>query len=549
MKGDRQSNWTLLILTIPGRQTALRVRVWRKLKVLGVGTLQDGVYVVPARAELRQVLEDQATDIRAAGGTVQLFDVIGRAADFESLFDRGAQYQALTDRIRKATPGNRQTVARAARALSTLRRDFQAIAARDFFPGPELDQTRQALDALGARIERLRSPGEPHPKRGRIKRHEPAEYRNRTWVTRAGPWVDRLASAWLIRRFIDAGATFEVEQARRAWYGPRDRLRFRRCRVHTRRRQSDVRSAGGKFRIGRRRGDRAHWRRRSFPRRRRYRSRRSAHGRGVAARHEAADAKRRRVLRARRHTLRRSIRRISGGGIQTLNDAPETNQRPNEITLAQATRFWLRLGFISFGGPAGQIAVMHQELVERRRWISERRFLHALNYCMVLPGPEAQQLATYIGWLLHRTRGGLIAGGLFVLPSLVLLIALSWVYVAYGNVEWVAAVFAGIKPAVVAIVGFAAYRIGSRVIHTAALGAIAALAFLLIFTLNVPFPLIVIAAGVIGYIGERIDPRLFGGNAGHGDTNRSYGAALIDDDTPSPPTLWRRGGARSRRSE
>ena len=217
-----------------------------------------------------------------------------------------------------------------------------------------------------------------------------------------------------------------------------------------------------------------------------------------------------------------------------MSDALETNQRPNEITLAQATRFWLQLGFISFGGPAGQIAVMHQELVERRRWISERRFLHALNYCMVLPGPEAQQLATYIGWLLHRTWGGLIAGGLFVLPSLVLLIMLSWIYVAYGHVPLVAAVFAGIKPAVVAIVCFAAYRIGSRVIHTPALGAIAALAFLLIFALNVPFPLIVIGAGIIGFVGERIDPRLFGGSTGHGDSDKSYGAALIDDDTPSP---------------
>ncbi|HTK96709.1 MAG TPA: chromate resistance protein ChrB domain-containing protein [Pseudomonadales bacterium] len=209
MKEDLQSNWTLLILTIPGRQTALRVRMWRKLKVLGAGTLQDGVYVVPARTELRSVLEDQTADIRVAGGTAQLFDVTGRAADFAPLFDRTAEYEALTDRIRKATPGKRHTVARAARAVNTLRREFEAIAARDFFPGPALDQTRQALDALGARVERLRSPDEPRPKHGRIKRRHPAEYQNRTWVTRAGPWVDRLASAWLIRRFIDAGATFK----------------------------------------------------------------------------------------------------------------------------------------------------------------------------------------------------------------------------------------------------------------------------------------------------------------------------------------------------
>src|SRR6476619_7312506 len=126
--------------------------------------------------------------------------------------------------------------------------------------------------------------------------------------------------------------------------------------------------------------------------------------------------------------------------------AQNQEEKHAAVSLREAFWFWLKLGFISFGGPAGQIAIMHQELVERRRWISERRFLHALNYCMVLPGPEAQQLATYIGWLMHRTLGGVIAGGLFVLPSLVLLIMLSWIYVAYGHVPLVAAVFAGIKP-------------------------------------------------------------------------------------------------------
>jgi hypothetical protein len=209
MSEDRQSNWTLLILTIPGRQTALRVRTWRKLKVLGVGTLQDGVYVVPARPELRSALDELAADIRAVGGAAQLFDVTGRAADFAPLFDRSAEYRALTDRIRKATPGKQQTVARAARALHSLRREFDAIVARDFFPAAARDQTRHVLDALGARIERLRSPHEPHPKHGRIKRHDASQYRSRTWVTRAGPWVDRLASAWLIRRFIDPEATFK----------------------------------------------------------------------------------------------------------------------------------------------------------------------------------------------------------------------------------------------------------------------------------------------------------------------------------------------------
>src|SRR3954462_11616739 len=142
-------------------------------------------------------------------------------------------------------------------------------------------------------------------------------------------------------------------------------------------------------------------------------------------------------------------------------------EAPAQVSFAEALRFWLKLGFISFGGPAGQIAIMHQELVEQRRWISERRFLHALNYCMLLPGPEAQQLATYIGWLMHRTMGGIVAGALFVLPSLFILIALSWIYMAFGAVPLVAGLFYGIKPAVTAIVLFAAYRIGSRALQNA----------------------------------------------------------------------------------
>src|SRR3954462_11913679 len=135
---------------------------------------------------------------------------------------------------------------------------------------------------------------------------------------------------------------------------------------------------------------------------------------------------------------------------------------PPPVSFREALRYWFKLGFISFGGPAGQIALMHGELVERKRWISEKRFLHALNYCMLLPGPEAQQLATYIGWLMHRTWGGIVAGGLFVLPSLFILIALSWIYVAFGHVPWIAAIFYGIKPAVSAIVLQAVWRIGSR---------------------------------------------------------------------------------------
>ena len=138
--------------------------------------------------------------------------------------------------------------------------------------------------------------------------------------------------------------------------------------------------------------------------------------------------------------------------------------RPSPVSLREALRFWLKLGFTSFGGPAGQIAIMHQELVENRRWISERRFLHALNFCMMLPGPEAQQLAIYIGWLLHRTRGGIAAGALFVLPSLLILILLSWIYIAFGNTPLVAGLFYGIKPAVTAIVAQAVLRIGEHVL-------------------------------------------------------------------------------------
>jgi len=173
--------------------------------------------------------------------------------------------------------------------------------------------------------------------------------------------------------------------------------------------------------------------------------------------------------------------------MKTDDDLP-----PPAVSLSEAFRYWLKLGFISFGGPAGQIAIMHQDLVERKRWISERRFLHALNFCMVLPGPEATQLAIYIGWMMHKTRGGVIAGALFVLPSLVLLILLSWIYAAFGNVPAVAGILYGIKPAVTAIVVFAAYRIGSRALKNGVLWAIAAAAFIAIFALRVPFPLIVI---------------------------------------------------------
>ncbi|WP_292992925.1 chromate efflux transporter [Nitrosomonas sp.] len=205
------------------------------------------------------------------------------------------------------------------------------------------------------------------------------------------------------------------------------------------------------------------------------------------------------------------------------------------VSFWQAFAFWLKLGFISFGGPAGQISIMHQELVENRRWISERRFLHALNYCMMLPGPEAQQLATYIGWLMHRTWGGIVAGVLFVLPSLLILIALSWVYIAYGDVPVVAGLFYGIKPAVTAIVVQATHRIGSRALKNNWLWGIAAASFVAIFALNVPFPAIVAAAALIGYFGGRIAPDKFKAGGGHGKTKLSSDPALIDDDTPTPP--------------
>ena len=207
---------------------------------------------------------------------------------------------------------------------------------------------------------------------------------------------------------------------------------------------------------------------------------------------------------------------------------------PQGVSFSDALGFWFKLGFISFGGPAGQIAIMHAELVERRRWVSERRFLHALNYCMVLHGPEAQQLATYLGWLMHRSIGGIAAGVLFVLPSLVLLIALSWIYMAFGNQPVVAGLFYGIKPAVTAIVLHAAWRIGSRALKNAWLWAIAAAAFLAIFALQMPFPVIVLAAGLLGALGSRLAPQHFSLGGAHAGRDTSYGPALIDDHTASP---------------
>lgn len=214
---------------------------------------------------------------------------------------------------------------------------------------------------------------------------------------------------------------------------------------------------------------------------------------------------------------------------QTDYQAPQ-----NTISLTEAFCYWLKLGFVSFGGPAGQIAMMHHDLVEKKRWISEKRFLHALNYCMLLPGPEAQQLATYIGWLMHRTWGGVIAGTLFVLPSLLILIALTWVYLSFGELKEIAGALYGIKPAVVAIVLFAAYRIGSRVLKHAALWLISAAAFIAVALFAVPFPYVVLAAALLGYIGSRIKPEIFNQTPAHSAEDVASTPAVIGDDTPTP---------------
>jgi chromate transporter len=193
----------------------------------------------------------------------------------------------------------------------------------------------------------------------------------------------------------------------------------------------------------------------------------------------------------------------------------ETSRQTTHPTFREAFRFWLKLGFISFGGPSGQIAMMHAELVEKKRWIDNSRFLHALNFCMLLPGPEAQQLAIYIGWLWHKTRGGIVAGALFVIPSIFILWALSYVYVAFGNIPWIAAVFYGLKPAVLAIVAAAVIRIGSKALKNAVMWSLALAAFVAIYFSHVPFPLIIISAGILGLIGNKILPQYFRGETAH----------------------------------
>ena len=215
---------------------------------------------------------------------------------------------------------------------------------------------------------------------------------------------------------------------------------------------------------------------------------------------------------------------------------------PRHPTFAEALRVWVKIGLLSFGGPTGQIGLMHRELVERRKWVSDGRFLHALNYCMLLPGPEAQQLAIYVGWLLHRVWGGLAAGALFVLPGAVLMWAISWLYVTQGDVPLVAAVFYGLKPAVLAIVAAAVLRIGRKALKNPVMWGISATAFAAIFFFQAPFPAIILGAGLVGLWGGRKHPGIFDITGGHGQGGGAGGGYVIDDGMAAGlgrPT-WRR---------
>src|SRR4029453_17659807 len=205
---------------------------------------------------------------------------------------------------------------------------------------------------------------------------------------------------------------------------------------------------------------------------------------------------------------------------------------PPAPTFREASRFWVWLGFVNFGGPAGQIALMHQELVERRRWIDEGRYLHALSYCMLLPGPEAMQLATYVGWLLHRIRGGIVAGVAFVLPSFFLLLGLSWVYVTHGDLRWIAGAFAGLAAAVVGVIAHALVRLAGATLANALMVAVAIVAFLAIFVVDVPFPIVIAGAGGI------VRPSLF--DVGVGRRLEEQTAVAVSDAANAPLPTWRR---------
>src|SRR5438477_10774757 len=224
-------------------------------------------------------------------------------------------------------------------------------------------------------------------------------------------------------------------------------------------------------------------------------------------------------------------------------DCCGTRRHPaHGVSLGRALQVWLRVAALSFGGPAGQIAVMHRIIVDEKKWVGESRFLHALSYCMLLPGPEAQQLATYIGWLMHRWPGAIAAGGLFVVPGIVSIMVLSWIYAAFGQVPIVAALFFGLKAAVLAIVLFAVYRVGSRALKSGAMIAVAALAFVAIFFSHVPFPLFVLAAGVIGFVGARAGSAAFVVGGGHGPSGAAAaGESRLGEDLPehARPTIGR----------
>ena len=220
------------------------------------------------------------------------------------------------------------------------------------------------------------------------------------------------------------------------------------------------------------------------------------------------------------------------GTVQGSRSASSQDRPDHGVSLSEAFRVWLRVAALSFGGPAGQIAVMHRILVEEKRWISESRFLHALNYCMLLPGPEAQQLATYVGWLMHRTLGGIMAGGLFILPGIIAIMGLSWIYALYGKVGFVAALFFGLKAAVLAIVLEAVVRIGKRALKNRVLIGIAAAAFVAIFFLDAPFPLIILAAGLIGFLGGRANLQQFQ-VGGHGSQVAEESDNLLGEHLPA----------------
>src|SRR5438045_5609708 len=237
--------------------------------------------------------------------------------------------------------------------------------------------------------------------------------------------------------------------------------------------------------------------------------------------------------------LRRTL--LVPAAAMTWQKAPMHQNRCTAPTFGEAFKFWLKLGFVSFGGPTGQIAIMQTELVEKKRWISQSRFLHALNYCMLLPGPEAQQLAMYVGWLLHKTWGGIVAGAFFVIPSIFILWALSYIYAAFGNVPWVSAIFYGLKPAVMAIVAVAVVRIGRKALKNELMWTLAALAFVAIFFFHVPFPVIILSAGVIGLIGGRFWKEKFDVVSGHDVA----GDESVLSDAAESPEHTRPSGARA----